>query len=69
MHNWTKPSPIITAATRARAARDNSSLSSLGYSHAAPDPLSDPAVFDDINAFSEKKQTGISLKTLLDTGL
>lgn len=48
--------------------RAKSSLSSLGYTHAAPDPLSDPAVFEEVDIFSQKKQTGVSLKTLLDTG-
>lgn len=48
--------------------RPSSSLGSLNFPHVAPDPLADPTVFDDINTFSCKRQTGVSLKTLLDTG-
>lgn len=48
--------------------RPSSSLGSLNYPHVAPDPLADPTVFDDINTYSCKRQTGVSLKTLLDTG-
>lgn len=48
--------------------RPSSSLGSLNFPHVAPDPLADPAVFDDINTYSCKRQTGVSLKTLLDTG-
>lgn len=50
------------------SARPSSSLGSLNYAHVAPDPLADPGVFDDINTYSCKRQTGVSLKTLLDTG-
>lgn len=48
--------------------RPSSSLGSLNFPHVAPDPLADPTVFDDINTYSCKRQTGVSLKTLLDTG-
>lgn len=61
---WT-PSSASWWATRKRP---SSSLGALNYPHVAPDPLADPAIFDEINAYSLKRQTGVSLKTLLDTG-
>lgn len=62
---WTAPPSASWWATRKRP---SSSLGSLNYPHVAPDPLADPSIFDEINAFSLKRQTGVSLKTLLDTG-
>lgn len=38
------------------------------YTSSRADPLADRSIFDEINAFSQKRQTGVSLKTLLDTG-
>lgn len=61
---WTPPSASWWATRK----RPSSSLGSLNYPHVAPDPLADPSVFDEINAYSLKRQTGVSLKTLLDTG-
>jgi hypothetical protein len=40
----------------------------MSYPHAHPDPLSNQLVFDEINTFAARRQTGVSLKTLLDTG-
>lgn len=60
---WTPPSASWWARKR-----PSSSLGSLNYPHVAPDPLADPSIFDEINTFSLKRQTGVSLKTLLDTG-
>lgn len=61
---WTPPSASWWATRK----RPSSSLGALNYPHVAPDPLADPAIFDEINAYSLKRQTGVSLKTLLDTG-
>lgn len=61
---WTPPSASWWATRK----RPSSSLGALNYPHVAPDPLADPSIFDEINAYSLKRQTGVSLKTLLDTG-
>ncbi len=61
---WTPPSASWWATRK----RPSSSLGSLNFPHVAPDPLADPSVFDEINTYSLKRQTGVSLKTLLDTG-
>jgi hypothetical protein len=62
------PSFLRLGRVDAKPLRCSSDLSSLNYPHVAPDPLATQEVFDEVNAFSSKRQTGVSLKTLLDTG-
>jgi hypothetical protein len=51
-----------------RGLSDISSSTALTYAHVAPDPLSDRSTFEDISVYAAKRQTGVSLKTLMDTG-